>query len=378
MFNFQFFIKNSLPQGFPLQTVRMRAKYPAKLQLFYKKQYICTMPDLKKYIFNPQTLLYEEQGSDFKRRLAVYFFLIIGGLLTGIFNLWLLTSVFNLELPKTTLLKKRNAALLSRIEMFGTFVQDADRRLEILRLRDDEIYRTVLGMSRISPEVRDAGFQGVNRYEWLYEGGYSLDFADVVVRTDQLSKKAFIQSKSFDEVLRLARQAGDMASSVPIIPPICPDRKRYRISSTFGRRADPKTGRPAFHQGLDFAAKKGEPVYVTGDGVVESVRFDLRGYGNQIIINHGFGYKTRYAHLSFVNVVEGMKVQRGECIGSVGNTGKSTGSHLHYEVIYKGRPTNPANYMDLNMSVEEYATMAQVSMKNSGRVVIDPRRVVRN
>ena len=109
------------------------------------------MPDLKKYIFNPQTLLYEEQGSDFKRRLAVYFFLIVGGLLTGIFNLWLLTSVFNLELPKTTLLKKRNAALLSRIEMFGTFVQDADRRLEILRLRDDEIYRTVLGMSRISP-----------------------------------------------------------------------------------------------------------------------------------------------------------------------------------------------------------------------------------
>ena len=213
---------------------------------------------------------------------------------------------------------------------------------------------------------------------WLYEGGYSLDFADVVVRTDQLSKKAFIQSKSFDEVLRLARQAGDMASSVPIIPPICPDRKRYRISSTFGRRADPKTGRPAFHQGLDFAAKKGEPVYVTGDGVVESVRFDLRGYGNQIIINHGFGYKTRYAHLSFVNVVEGMKVQRGECIGSVGNTGKSTGSHLHYEVIYKDRPTNPANYMDLNMSVEEYATMAQVSRKNAGRVVIDPRRVVRN
>ncbi len=173
------------------------------------------MPDLKKYIFNPQTLLYEEQGSDFKRRLAVYFFLIVGGLLTGIFNLWLLTSVFNLELPKTTLLKKRNAALLSRIEMFGTFVQDADRRLEILRLRDDEIYRTVLGMSRISPEVRDAGFQGVNRYEWLYEGGYSLDFADVVVRTDQLSKKAFIQSKSFDEVLRLARQAGDMASHHP-------------------------------------------------------------------------------------------------------------------------------------------------------------------
>ena len=336
-------------------------------------QYICRMPDLKKYIFNPQTLLYEEKGGDFKRRIAMHFFLIIGGLLTGIFNLWLLTSVFNLELPKTKLLKKQNASLLYRIEMFGTFVQDADRRLELLQQRDDEIYRTVLGMSRISPQVRDAGFQGVNRYEWLYEGNFNSDFSDVVVRTDQLSKKAFIQSKSFDEVMRLAKQAGDMASSVPIIPPICPDKKRYRLSSTFGRRADPKTGRPAFHQGLDFAAKKGEPVYVTGDGVVEEVRFDLRGYGNQIIVNHGFGYKTRYAHLSFVNVVEGMKLQRGECIGNVGNSGKSTGSHLHYEVIYKGRATNPANYMDLTMSVEEYSTMAQVSKTSSGRVVVNPR-----
>ena len=114
-------------------------------------QYICRMPDLKKYIFNPQTLLYEEKGGDFKRRIAMHFFLIIGGLLTGIFNLWLLTSVFNLELPKTKLLKKQNASLLYRIEMFETFVQDADRRLELLQQRDDEIYRTVLGMSRISP-----------------------------------------------------------------------------------------------------------------------------------------------------------------------------------------------------------------------------------
>ena len=335
------------------------------------------MPDLKKYIFNPETLLYEEAGGDFKRRIAMQFFLIAGGLLTGIFNLWLLTAVFNMELPKTTLLKKRNAALLSQIEMYGTFVQDASRKLEMLQQRDDDIYRTVLGMSRISPEVRDAGFQGANRYGWLYQGDFSREFAEAVVGTDRLCKKAFIQSKSFDEVMRLAKQAGDMASSVPIIPPICPDKKHYRLSSTFGRRSDPKTGRPAFHQGMDFAAKKGEPVYVTGDGVVESVKFDLRGYGNQIVVNHGFGYKTRYAHLSFVNVVEGMKLQRGECIGSVGNTGKSTGSHLHYEVIYKDRPTNPANYMDLTMSVEEYSTMAQISKTSSGRVVIDPRRGVR-
>ncbi len=332
------------------------------------------MPDLKNYIINPQTLLYEEESGDSKKRAAGISLLVLGGLLTGIFNIWLLVSVCGLELPKTLLLKKRNAALQSKIEMLQTFVQDSDRRLAVLQMRDDDIYRTVLGMSRLSPEVRNAGFPGAKRYEWLYEGNYSRSFADLVVRTDNLGKKAFIQSKSYDEVLRLAKQAGDMASCVPIIPPILPDRDRYRISSSFGRRTDPKSGRPAYHRGMDFAAKKGEPVYLTGDGVVETVRFDLRGYGNQIVVDHGFGYKTRYAHLSFINVAEGMKLKRGECIGNVGNTGKSTGAHLHYEVIYKGNPTNPANYMDLTMTVEEYSTMAKVSENSSKRKVIVPSR----
>ncbi len=330
------------------------------------------MSGLKKYVFNSETLSYEVDRSNAKRRAFRAVSIFVLSSLTALLNLWILTDVLHVELPKTTLLKKRNAELLSQVELLGTAIRDYDARLTALQMRDDDIYRTVLGMSRISPEARNAGFSGANRYLWLDDSDYNAGFRNAVLRTDMLLKKAYIQSKSYDEVERLAKQAGNMASCVPIIPPINPDRTRYHLSSRFGGRIDPKYNRPAFHHGLDFAANVGYPVYATGNGVVESVSFSVRGYGNQIVIDHGFGYKTRYAHLSFVNVAEGMEIKRGENIGNVGNSGKSTGPHLHYEVIYKGRPTNPMNYMDLDMTTEEYATMAQVSESSAQRVVIHP------
>ena len=330
------------------------------------------MSGFKKYIFNSETLSYEVDRSYTKRRALRVVSLIVLSSLMAFFNLWILTGVLGLELPKTTILKKRNASLLSQVEVLGTSIREYDERLTALQMRDNDIYRTVLGMGKIAPEVRDAGFSGANRYLWLDDSEYNNEFRRAVVRTDILLKKAYIQSKSYDEVGRLANRAGNMASCVPIIPPINPDKNKYPLSSRFGGRIDPKYNRPAFHHGLDFAAKVGYPVYATGDGVVESVNLSVVGYGNQIVIDHGFGYKTRYAHLSFVNVAEGMSVKRGENIGNVGNSGKSTGAHLHYEVIYKGRPTNPMNYMDLDMTTEEYATMAQVSESAAQRVVIHP------
>ena len=330
------------------------------------------MSGFKKYIFNSETLSYEVDRNYAKRRALRAVILVVMSSLMAFFNLWILTGVLDVELPKTKLLKKRNAALLLQVEVLGTAIREYDERLTALQMRDNDIYRTILGMGRIAEETRNAGFSGANRYLWLDNPEYNVGFRTSVVRTDILLKKAYIQSKSYDEVERLARRAGDMASCVPIIPPINPDKRKYHLSSRFGRRIDPKYHRPAFHHGLDFAAKVGYPVYATGDGVVESVGFGIAGYGNQIVIDHGFGYKTRYAHLSFVNVAEGMMVKRGENIGNVGNSGKSTGPHLHYEVIYKGRPTNPMNYMDLDMTPEEYATMAQVSESAAQRVMIHP------
>ena len=126
------------------------------------------------------------------------------------------------------------------------------------------------------------------------------------------------------------------------------------------------------HKGVDFAMKPGNPVYSTGDGVVESVSFEFFGYGNSVLIDHGFGYKTRYAHLKSIGVVEGMKVKRGECIGQTGNSGKSSGPHLHYEVIHKDRPVNPYYFYDLDMTPEEYATMVQSTADASEKITLHP------
>ena len=150
-----------------------------------------------------------------------------------------------------------------------------------------------------------------------------------------------------------------MASCIPAIPPFAPDRNRFRMSSPFGYRTDPVYGGGEYHTGQDFSMKKGTPIYTTGDGVVEYAKFSFTGYGNEIVIDHGFGYKTRYAHLSMISVAEGMKLKRGDCIGESGNSGKSTGEHLHYEVIYRGDRVNPMNFMDIDMPVSEYSAMVR-------------------
>ena len=148
-----------------------------------------------------------------------------------------------------------------------------------------------------------------------------------------------------------------MISCVPSVPPLLPDASKVNLSSGFGMREDPVYGGGEFHSGQDFATAKGTPVYATGDGVIQSARFQFSGYGNEIVIDHGYGYQTRYAHLNTIIVNEGMKVRRGEQIGTVGATGKVTGSHLHYEVIYQGNRVNPMNFMDFNMSLEEFRAM---------------------
>ena len=298
--------------------------------------------------------------------------LFAGSLALAVLYFWIYTSVLGLELPKTIILKKRNAAWASRMEVMNRQLDGYEDALASLQMRDDDIYRSIFGMHEIPAEVRNAGFGGVNRYAHLDGVGQGGLLKNTAVRMDVLTKKSYVQSKSFDEVAQLSKRAGDMASCIPAIPPINPDPSKYRLSSGFGYRTDPVYGRSARHTGVDFAMKPGNPIYSTGDGVVESVKFEFFGYGNQVVIDHGFGYKTRYAHMRNIGVVEGMKVKRGECIGESGNSGKSTGPHLHYEVIYKGSPVNPSNYYDLAITPEEYAEMVQNTADLSEKLTLHP------
>lgn len=319
-----------------------------------------------KYILNPETLLYEMKEVSLKSKVFKGLLLFAGSVAMAVLYIWLFTSVLGYDLPKTAFLKAERARWDARMDLMNTKLDRCEESIEALRVRDDDIYRSIFGMNEIPAGVRNAGIGGVDRYSFL-DGLESDDrLKNTALRIDRLTRKIYVQSKSFDEVAAVSKTAGDMASCIPAIPPIVPDPSRYKMSSPFGYRTDPFTGASRKHTGLDFAMKIGNPVYATGDGVVESVKFEFFGYGNSITIRHGFGYETIYAHLNSVKVIEGMKVKRGDCIGESGKSGRSSGPHLHYEVVYKGRKVNPANYLDMSMSVQEYSDMLRMRESESG------------
>lgn len=335
------------------------------------------MAKREKYSFNQKTLSYEVSERSRASRILRFFCFFSGSIALAVLYFWLYTTVFDFELPKTSLLKKENAEWCSKLEMMNRTLDKHDDELESLQLRDDDIYRSIFGMHEVPSEVRNAGFGGVDRYDYLDVAGAGKMLKSAIMRLDVLTKKTEVQSRSFDEIAILSKRAGDMASCIPAIPPIVPDRTNYRISSAFGYRSDPFTGKSRKHSGVDFALKPGNPIYVTGDGVVEKVKFELFGYGNSVVVDHGFGYKTRYAHMKSICVAEGMKLKRGECIGESGNSGRSSGPHLHYEVIYKGSHVNPYNYYDLTITPEEYSTMVQGVADAGQKMTMHPSHVKR-
>lgn len=307
----------------------------------------------KKYRFNHRTLSYEPD----KVSPAGHFwkgFAVVALSFVIFFSFMWITSALHKDLPKTFLLRMANVRWQSRVELLGRKMDAASASLDGIARRDDEIYRSLFGLSEIPSSVRNAGISGASRYEELQEKNPSL--AAAARRLDVLLKKAVVQSRSFDESESLARKAGEIALSIPAICPLSTEPGTFRFTSPFGMRNDPVyKGREA-HAGIDLASYKGNPIYATGDGVVESAEYN-KGYGNSVIVDHGFGYKTRYAHMNAIAVRAGQKVSRGTHLGYVGTTGKSTGNHLHYEVIFRGRAVNPEGFMDMEMPYEDWCNI---------------------
>lgn len=327
------------------------------------------MPKAKKYRLNPESLIYEIEKVPAMTRIihGALAILVCAALVFGYYCLYV--YVLKWDLPKTMIYKKINASWRIQMEIMDLRLDNDERQLYGLWLRDNEVYRNILGMDQLPQQDSLSVFgydnmAGLSASSPLWKNARHLD---------RLAAHAYEQSRSFDVVAAISQRAGDMASCIPAIPPIMPDKSKYRLTSSFGYRSDPISGVTSFHSGFDFAMKPGNSVYSTGDGLVEAVTFDLFGYGHSVLIDHGFGYKTRYAHMRDIYVVEGMYVKRGECIGETGNTGKSTGPHLHYEVIYRGRPVNPYNFFDLDMTKEEYAEMIKQVAATSKNVMVRGR-----
>ena len=333
------------------------------------------MSEPKKFDLNPETLFYDLSSEPILRRLVRYGLLFLASLLLAMLYFWILFGVLGLDTPKTAILKSRNDRWTARMAVMNRDLDRSEETLRDLEMRGGDVYRSIFGMSRLpagilGEDLAVSGAEGV-----LEEIGRNSLLRGTYLRLDRLTKRTYLQSKSFDEVAALSKRAGDMASCIPAIPPIEPDPRHYNISSPFGVRTDPVYGDSRMHTGVDFSTRKGTPIYATGDGMVESAQFLFTGYGNVVTINHGFGYKTMYAHMNEVFVVEGMPIKRGQCIGTVGRSGKATGDHLHYEVLYRDNKVNPANFYDLSMSKTEYATMVQKREEESPAVLRSGFRV---
>lgn len=315
-----------------------------------------------RYQFNTKSLKIEEVRVTMKDRMKRLLSSLAFGLVFGAAGLIVLYNVF--ASPREKALQREVEQYKLQYKMLNDRLDQVQLVLNDLQDRDDNIYRVIFETEPIPASVRKAGYGGTNRYARLE--GYNN--SDILINTtkklDQITSQVYVQSKSFDEVFKLAKSKEKMIASIPAIQPVDIGDLR-RIGSFFGYRTDPFYKVTKMHQGIDFTASVGTPIYATGDGVVTEAEYNKGGYGNSIKVSHGYGYETFYAHLSRIKARIGQKVKRGEVIGYVGNTGKSTAPHLHYEIRLRGNPVNPIYYFFNDITAKEYADMIELSSKPS-------------
>ena len=315
-----------------------------------------------KYYYDTKTLSYKkiERSKVQMLKRVVLFFTSSTAIALGLVLLFF--TLF--DSPKEKELKREIDNLLVQYELLDDQILNSSLILDELQERDDNIYRVIFEAEPIDASIRKAGFGGVNRYK-KYEGFNHSDLiSDLNKKVDQLSKAIYVQSKSFDDVLDLAQNKEEMLAHIPAIQPVA-NKNLKRMASGYGNRIHPVYKTKKMHWGMDFSAPKGTEVYATGDGKVEKVKRSKRGYGNQVRINHSYGYKTFYAHLDKYIVKKGQVVKRGDLIGYVGSTGTSTAPHLHYEVVKDKKKVNPVNYYFNDLTAEEYDRMLELSSQEN-------------
>ena len=258
-----------------------------------------------------------------------------------------------IDSPRIKFFTEKNTELRHSYEKLNKTITSAENVLADIQLRDDELYRSVFDMQPIPSSVREAGFGGSENYEGMLYSRNAKIVSNTARKLEKLSTKARIQSMSLEDLYVKAREQQKFISHKPSIQPLSPG-DRYWLTSTFGFRSDPFTGARRMHAGLDMAGDIGLKVYATGDGVVTTAKMSLYGYGREVEINHGFGYASRYGHLSKILVKKGEQVKRGQLIGELGSSGRSTGPHLHYEVRYHDKALNPLYYFFENLSPNEF------------------------
>lgn len=310
-----------------------------------------------KYRFNPDTLNFERIRVSGWQKAKRTIIALIPGLLLGVIGMFLLAQF--VDTYSEAELKRENQQLTVQYELVNKRLTEIENVLHDVQRRDDNVYRVIFEADPIPATVRQAGIGGVNRYKDLQ--GYAS--SDLVIATrkrlDGIAKQLYVQSVSLDEVAGLAIRKQELLASIPSIQPIPNDKTQ--VSSGFGERLHPIYKIIKMHQGLDFTAPVGTEIRASGDGRVTYADYGTNGYGMHVVVDHGFGYETLYAHLSQLKVRAGHRVKRGDVLGLSGNTGLSAAPHLHYEVHKAGMPVDPANYLFNSLTPDEYARMIEMS-----------------
>lgn len=309
-----------------------------------------------KYKYNPHTLQYEKIELTLNQLLLKALkYTSVGLLIAGLI---IVISFPFIKDYSTRKAQKEIELLEKNYQKINKEMDNLVIVLDGLQKTDNNLYRVIFSAEPFENEKlkRDTTLNVKNHAEFVFAMQDKLSL---------LKRKLAFQSQSFDELIQLAVNKEDMLRSIPSIIPIA-DKDLTRLSSGFGYRIDPIYGVKKMHAGIDFTSPKGSPIHCSGDGTVEKFGYNKGGYGNEVVINHGFGYKSHYAHLSeFGSIRVGQKVRRGQIIGYVGNTGKSTASHLHYEIIKNGSKIDPINFFYNDLTPEQYEQMIEKSL-NSG------------
>ncbi|MBU46098.1 MAG: peptidase M23 [Flavobacteriales bacterium] len=315
-----------------------------------------------KYYYDTKTLSYKRIKLSKLNKIRNLFYFLIGSAFTGLIMVIIFFQFF--DSPKEKILNREIKQLSTQYNVVQNKLNQVELVLDDIQHRDDNIYRVIFEADPIPKSIRKAGYGGVNRYKDLTGYNNSELIISTANKIDQITKQLYIQSKSFDEIIELAKNKKDMLAAIPAIQPVS-NKDLSRMASGYGYRIHPIYKTKKLHAGMDFSAKTGTPIYATGDGKIIKVKRSRRGHGNHVIIDHGFGYKTLYAHMSKYTVKRGQKVNRGDIIGYVGNTGMSTAPHLHYEVHKNGKKINPVNFYYNDLTPEQYEKMLEISSQNN-------------
>jgi len=310
-----------------------------------------------KFKYNPESLSYEEVKVSGKQKFKRTFIVLVSIALTGVLLNVGYSAFFDSAKEKT--LKRENVQMRLQYDLMSKRLDHINKVLDDVKKRDDNIYRVIFEAEPIPDAIREAGFGGVNRYTDLEKIPNSRIVVESAKKLDKITRKLVVQSKSYDEVEKMVVNNEDMLASIPAIQPIS-NKDLRRTASGYGWRIHPIYKIRKFHKGMDFTASTGTEVYATGDAKVQYVSFE-KGYGNFIVLDHGYGYKTLYAHLSSFNVRRNQKIKRGDVIGFVGNTGQSVGPHLHYEVHKDNKKIDPINYYFNDLTPNEYEDMILIA-----------------